>query len=149
MKPEHRESNSHEERGRTKRIEQLANSFAAALLMPTSSLDQLVDSRRSADVNHLAQVAAELRVAPTALAWRLFNMKRIDEGTRDALMFERQQPSVAGTPRRFSLSFVAMLHEAIDRGQISARKAAKAMDMNLPKLSELFAEHSLATPFEL
>jgi Zn-dependent peptidase ImmA (M78 family)/transcriptional regulator with XRE-family HTH domain len=149
MRPGHRETNSVEERGRTKRIEQLANNFAAALLIPNASLEQLIDQRRSTDVDHLAEVASELRVAPTALAWRLYNMKRIDEGTRGLLMLERQRPSVAGTPKRFSHSFVAMLHEAIDRGQVSARKAAKAMGMNLALLSELFAEHSLAAPFEL
>lgn len=149
MKPDHRESNSAEERGRTKRIEQLANNFAAALLMPSSSLEELIDQRRSTDVTHLADVAAELRVAPSALAWRLYNMKRIDEDARDALVHERQRASLAGTPKRFSRTFVTMLHRAIDRGQLSARKAAKAMGMNLTLLSELFAEHSLPAPFEL
>jgi Zn-dependent peptidase ImmA (M78 family) len=149
MKPDHRESNSFEARGKTKRIEQLANHFAAALLMPSESLGQLIDPMRSADLDHLADIAAELRVTPKALAWRLHNAKRIDETTRDALLRERQRASVSGTPRRFSVSFVGMLHEAVDRGQISARKAAKAMGMSLTQLSGLFAEHALAAPFEL
>jgi Zn-dependent peptidase ImmA (M78 family)/DNA-binding XRE family transcriptional regulator len=149
MKPEHRESNSFEARGKTRRIEQLANHFAAALLMPSESLGQLIDPKRSAEPGHLADIAAELRVAPKALAWRLHNAKRIDETTRDALLRERQRASVSGTPRRFSVSFVGMLHEAIDRGQLSARKAAKALGMNLAQLGGLFAEHALTTPFEL
>lgn len=149
MRPEHRESNSSEERGRTRRLEQLANNFAAALLMPTNSLEQLIDKRRIGDAGHLADVAAELRVAPAALAWRLFNMKWIDEGLREALRHERQRAPVAGTPKRFSASFVGLLHRAIDRGRLSARKAAKAMGMSLPQLSDLFIEHSLAAPFEL
>lgn len=149
IKPDHRESNSLEERGRTKRIEQLANNFAAALLMPTASLDQLIDQRRANNVDHLGDVAGELRVAPSALAWRLFNMKRVDEATRDALLRQRQRAPVAASPKRFSLSFVTMLHRAIDQGQLSARKTAKAMGMNLSVLSDLFAEHSLAAPFEL
>ncbi len=149
MKPDHRESNSLEERGRTRRIEQLANNFAAALLMPINSLEQLIDKRRITDVDHLADVAAQLRVAPAALAWRLFNMKWIDEGTREALRHERQRAPVAGTPKRFSAGFVGLLHRAIDRGRLSARKAAKAMGMNLPQLSDLFTEHSITAPFEL
>lgn len=149
MKPEHRESNSFEERGRTRRIEQLANNFAAALLMPTAALEQLLDKRRLTDVGHLADTAAQLRVAPAALAWRLFNMKWIDEGTREALRHERQRASLAGTPKRFSTGFAGLLHSAIDRGRLSARKAAKAMGMSLPQLSDLFTEHSLAAPFEL
>ncbi|MBY4833782.1 helix-turn-helix domain-containing protein [Burkholderia dolosa] len=149
MKPEHRESNSFEERGRTRRIEQLANNFAAALLMPTSSLEQLIDRRRIGDAGHLADVAAELRVAPAALAWRLFNMRWIDEAAREALRHERQRAPVAGTPKRFSAGFVGMLHRAVDRGRLSARKAAKATGMSLPQLADLFTEHSLAAPFEL
>jgi hypothetical protein len=42
-----------------------------------------------------------------------------------------------------------MLHEALDNGQLSARKAAKAMGLGLGGLSELFAEYDLPAPFEL
>jgi Zn-dependent peptidase ImmA (M78 family)/transcriptional regulator with XRE-family HTH domain len=149
MEPDHRESNSIEDRAKGKRIEQLANNFAAALLMPGKALEQLIDQRRIGDVAHLAEVAAQLRVAPVSLAWRLFNLKWIDEAAREALRKEYQRPSVAGTPKRFSPTFVGMLHHAIDRGRLSARKAAKAMGMNLSQLVDLFAEHSLTAPFEL
>lgn len=147
MRPEHRESNSLEARGRTKRIEQLANNFAAALLMPRSSLEQLIDPRSIGDVGHLADVAHELRVAPVALAWRLFNMKWIDDATCQALRQEHQRPSTAGTPKRLSLNFVTMLHTAIDKGRLSVRKAARALGMTLPQLADLFTEHSLPAPF--
>ncbi len=147
MQPEHRESNSFEERGRTKRIEQLANNFAAALLMPRTSLEQLIDQRRIEDVDHLASVASELRVAPVALAWRLFNMRWIGEETCKALKQEHQRPSTAGIPKRLSVNFVVMLHTAIDKGRLSVRKAAKTLGMTLPQLADLFIEHSLPVPF--
>lgn len=149
MKPEHRESNAIEEHGRTRRIEQMANNFAAALLMPTASLEQLIDKRQLVDADHLADVAAQLRVAPAGLAWRLFNMKWIDAAAREALRHERQRAPVAVTPKRFSTAFVGILHRAIDRGRLSARKAAKTMGMSLSQLADLFTEHSLAAPFEL
>lgn len=149
MKPDHRESNSLEERGRTRRIEHLANNFAAGLLMPARALEQLIDKRHITDTGHLAGVAGELRVAPVALAWRLFNMGWIDEGTRDALRQERARAPISSIPKRFSPSFVSLLHRAIDRGRLSARKAAKVMGMSPPQLTDLFAEHSLAAPFEL
>ena len=148
MEPDHRESNSFEERVRVKRVEQLANNFAAALLMPRASLEHLLDRRRLSDVAHLAQAAAQLRVAPTALAWRLYNLKWIGDDVRRALMAERQRTSI-GTPKRFSPRFVEMLQRAIDRGRLSARKAAKAMEMNLSQLADLFGEHGLPVPFEL
>lgn len=149
MRPEHRESNSSEERGRTRRIEHLANNFAAGLLMPTRALEHLIDKRHIADAAHLVDVAGELRVTPAALSWRLFNMQWINDELREVLRQERARDSITGTPKRFSSSFVGLLYRAIDRGRLSARKAAKATGMSLPQLADLFAEHSLAAPFEL
>jgi Zn-dependent peptidase ImmA (M78 family)/transcriptional regulator with XRE-family HTH domain len=145
MKPDHRESNSPEDRN----VEQLANNFAAALLMPSMSLDKLLKRDRLGDVAHLCEIAALLRVAPTALAWRLFNLKMIDEHVRLDLSKEKQRPSVSGAPKRFSATFIRMLHEALTQGRLSARKAAKAMSLGLDGLTELFAEYALAAPFEL
>jgi Zn-dependent peptidase ImmA (M78 family)/transcriptional regulator with XRE-family HTH domain len=149
MKPDHRESNSIEERNKGKRIEQLANNFAAALLMPRASLNKLIDGSRQGDIAHLCEVAALLRVAPVALAWRLFNLKLIGDDTRRALSQEKQRPSVSGPPKRFSASFVRMLHEALENGRLSARKAAKVMGLGLGGLTELFAQYDLPAPFEL
>lgn len=149
MKPDHRESNSLEDRNKGKRIEQLANSFAAALLMPRASLDKLIDKDRATDIAHLREVAALLRVAPMTLAWRLYNLKRIDDATRSNLSQQKQRPSVSGPPKRFSPTFVKMLHEALDNGRLSARKAAKAVGLGLGGLIELFAQYELAAPFDL
>ncbi|MBX7230228.1 MAG: XRE family transcriptional regulator [Burkholderiaceae bacterium] len=149
MKPDHRESNSLENRNKGKRIEQLANSFAAALLMPCASLDKLIDRNRLDDIMHLCEVAARLRVAPVTLAWRLLNLNFIDEATRCSLSQEKQRLSVSGPPKRFSLTFVKRLHEALENGRLSARKAAKAMGLGLGELTELFIEYELTTPFEL
>lgn len=149
MKPDHRESNSIEDRNKVKRIEQLANNFAAALLMPRASLDKLIARDRIDDIAHLCEVSALLRVSPAALAWRLFNLKRIGEETRRNLLQEKQRPSVSGPPKRFSHTFVRMLHEALENGRLSARKAAKAMGLGLGGLAELFAQYDLSAPFEL
>jgi Zn-dependent peptidase ImmA (M78 family)/transcriptional regulator with XRE-family HTH domain len=149
MKPDHRESNSVEHRSKGKRIEQLANNFAAALLMPRASLDKLIEPTRLSEIAHLCEAAALFRVAPVALAWRLFNLKLIDEDTRRRLVREQQKPSASGTPKYFSPSFVKMLHEALENGRLSARKAAKAMGLGLGGLNELFAQYDLTAPFEL
>ncbi|MCX8519322.1 MAG: XRE family transcriptional regulator [Methylophilaceae bacterium] len=152
MKPDHRESNSIEDRNsnKGKRIEQLADNFAATLLMPSASLNALIKRDRINDIAHLCEVAALLRVAPVTLGWRLFNLKLIGDGTRRSLSQEKQRSlSVSGIPKRFSSAFVKMLHEAIENGRLSARKAAKAMMLGLGGLAELFAEHDLTAPFEL
>ncbi|ACL05401.1 helix-turn-helix domain protein [Desulfatibacillum aliphaticivorans] len=150
MKPKHREPNEPEAPGRRDRVEQLADNFAAGLLMPEAALDQLIDSRYIRDIQHLADVAAQLKVSLASLAWRLFNLKRIDKATCEALLKQKHQPlSHPSIPKRYSRSFVSLLYEAIDKGRLSARKAAKALGMSLPMLSDLFIEHSMEAPFEL
>lgn len=151
MKPDHRESNAVEDRGRGNgpRIEQLANNFAAGLLMPQKALDQLIDTRHIQEVTHLIDVAARLKVAPPALAWRLFNLKRIRETTKNMLVQAQAWVQNSATPKRFSNLFVKLLHKAIDSGQLSVRKAAKAMGMSMTQFAELFTEHSLERPFAL
>lgn len=117
--------------------------------MPRASLDKLIDKERSNDIAHLCEVAALLRVAPVALAWRLYSLKLIGDDTRQSLSQERQKPPVSGPPKRFSASFVKMLHEALENGRLSARKAARTIGIGLGGLTELFGQYDLPAPFEL
>lgn len=149
MRPEHRETNSIEDRKGVRRAEQLANNFAGALLMPRASLDALIEPARTQDVRHLVDVAARLRVTPQALSWRLFNLRRIDEATRARLAQCKLQASKDELPKLFSAEFARQLHVALDKGRISARKAARSLSLSLPELTALFAAHELAPPFEL
>lgn len=151
MEPDHRESNAYEARlqGKPKRIEQLANEFAAALLMPTKSLEHFIEKNRINEVKHLAEVAVKLRVSAEALAYRLLNLGWIDNDTVQGLKKERQGNQSSEIPKPFSPNFVTMLHRAIDKGKLSARKAAKTLNLNLPQLGDLFVEHSLPVPFEM
>ena len=149
MKPAHRESNSAGERERTKRVEQLADNFAAALLMPRESLDELINPARLTDEDHLADVAQLLQVSVSALGWRLFSLGRIDSAVRVALAQTQRRDVQDQTPRVFSEVFVKQLHVALDKGRLSARKAAKALGLSLHELSELFVAYTLPKPFEL
>lgn len=148
MKPDHRESNSLEERVGNKRIEQLADNFAAALLMPKNSLEQLIDRNQINDIDYLTAIAAQLRVSPEALAYRLYNLKWVDIEIKNKLK-QKHHRMVTATLKRFSTTFMDMLYRKIDSGRLSARKAAKTLSMNLSQLSDLFIEHSLPVPFEM
>jgi Zn-dependent peptidase ImmA (M78 family)/DNA-binding XRE family transcriptional regulator len=149
MKPAHRESNSVEARERTKRVEQLADNFAAALLMPRVSLNELLDPARLKDVGHLMEVAQKLQVSITALGWRLLSLGRINEATRLALLQGQRTEMKDQPPQLFSAGFVKLLHVALDKGRISARKAAKGLGLSLNQLSELFPAYGLSKPFTL
>jgi Zn-dependent peptidase ImmA (M78 family)/DNA-binding XRE family transcriptional regulator len=147
MKPEHRESNSSQERQRTRRVEQLADNFAAALLMPGTSLDALIDPERQRDETHLAEVAGQLRVSVDALGWRLRSLGRIDEQTRMRLSQVRRRSDVAGdVPKLFSERFVRLLHFALSKGRLTARKASKSLSLPLDELAGLFREYGLPDP---
>jgi len=149
MKPDHRESNSLGNRTHNKRIEHLADNFAAAILMPQKSLQHFIDDDQINNIDHLSSIATELKVTSVALAWRLYNLKKIDHKTLLALKHKKLTLPESSSPKRFQSCFVNMLYHAIDKGQLSARKAAKAMSMDLTQLINLFTEHSLPAPFEL
>lgn len=51
--------------------------------------------------------------------------------------------------RPLPLPFVIALHSALDKGQISARKAAKMVGMSLSELSAVFPANNLVQPFFL
>jgi Zn-dependent peptidase ImmA (M78 family)/transcriptional regulator with XRE-family HTH domain len=149
MQPDYRESNSLSDRTHNKRIEQLADNFAAALLMPEISLKHFINKKDIDNIEHLLAVAKQLKVTPIALAYKLYNLKWIDQNMLNTLKQHKLKVSNQNLLKPFQPNFIHMLHRAIDNGQLSARKAAKAMSMNLLQLTDLFAEYSLAAPFEL
>ena len=150
MAPEPRESNSLCDRSNahSKRIEQLADNFASALLMPCSSLDALIDPERANDAVHLAEVAHQLRVSAEALGWRLKGLGRIDDPTRLELVRVGRQPAAEELSKLFSLNFVKELHAALDRGRLTARKAAQMLGISLGDLASLFKAYDLHDPFK-
>lgn len=148
MPPSHRESNGVEHRAKVKRVEQLANNFAGALLMPCDSLDHFIEHGRATDIQHLADVAAKLQVTTEALSWRLKNLGRIDDVTRVQLASVKRSDNQE-VPKLFSAAFIEKLHIALDRGRLSARKAAKTLSMTLFELTQLFDAHGMSVPFEL
>lgn len=149
MPPDHRESNSIESRQRNRRVEQLADNFAAALLMPRASLDELIDPARADDVKHLGDVSAQLHVSVEALGWRLRSLGRIDERTRMQLSRASLSYAQNEIPALFSESYINLLHTALDKGRLSARKAAKTMGLSLHELASLFGSYRLSVPFSL
>lgn len=148
IKPDHKESNSIEDRSGNKRLEQLADNFAAALLMPMRSLEHFIDRNKINDIEYLVNIAAKFHTSAIALSWRLYNLKWINDEMLTSLKKARQS-TTSSILKPFSFSFINKLYHAIDCGKLSARKAAKTMGMNLTQFSELFIEHSLAVPFEV
>ena len=154
MEPEHRESNDIEDRngGEQKKVERLADNFAAALLMPSASLDEVigpVGHENYQDIEKLEQAADKLRVNPVALAFRLQNCGRINRNQASILTHQSGNLNTEENPKPFSKALVDMLWQDLDEGKISARKAASTLNLDLEQLSALFAQYDLSRPYDL
>ena len=139
------------------RIEQLANSFAAALLMPESSLDAGDDwSQLSAEalVSCLNTVADHLSVTSSALRWRLAALGKLKSAQAKAIPEEALRNNGHDTPQGelpelFSGPFIDVMGRAIDQGRVSVRRLAGLLDMTIEDLDALFACHGVENPSSL
>lgn len=137
------------------RVEQLANNFASALLMPEAALKDFERASAEGDlVKWLNATADKLQVTATALKWRLVALKRFDvaqarEISDDALRFNGRERPSGEPPPLFSKSFMEVLGQAINEGRISARRAANLLDLTIEDLSDLFVQHAVEAPLDL
>jgi XRE family transcriptional regulator, fatty acid utilization regulator len=150
MPPEHIEDAS--ERSKS-RVEQLANSFASAVLMPAKVTDRFA-SANGYTIKWLNETAEALQVTATALKWRLVALERLDSAEANKIpdaalrnngrKVERRTP-----PPLYSKAFMEVIALAIDEGQVSARKAADLLDLKLEDLVELCATHGVTVSIDL
>ena len=160
MPPERVEDNA--TGGKRSRIEQLADCFAGALLMPRQSVGAAADWRSlrgDALTAALNTTADRLGVSSQALKWRLVSLGLIDRATErlipgDAL---RNNGRLAGLfaetqqakPPLFSKRFVEIVARAIDEGRVSTRKIAGLLGLPVDDLGQLFTVHGVPAPYEL
>ena len=145
MPPEHVEAPD-EDAGKG-RVEQLANAFASALLMPKELLGTL-DPLPSP--NEIKAIAVRLRVSGVAVKWRLVSLGVLSR--KAALVIDDRTLRGNGKgsrPPLFSKPFLEVLGEAIDQGQVSARRAAELAGLTLDDLATLFEAHGVTSPFDL
>jgi XRE family transcriptional regulator, fatty acid utilization regulator len=155
MPPEHIEEV--QPRRRT-RVEQLADNFASAVLMPAPVLDRWGDwtgLRGKALLDQLNSAADELQVTSSALRWRLVSLDRLDHALAREIPEEwlrhngRERPVAVPLPPLFSRSFVEVIARTIDDGRVSARKATGLLGLSMEEFAELCAAHGVAAPYAL
>jgi Zn-dependent peptidase ImmA (M78 family)/DNA-binding XRE family transcriptional regulator len=150
MPPEHVEESSEVSRNR---IEQLANNFASAVLMPASVLESFGAPGHDT-VKWLNATADALEVTATALKWRMVALGKFDHGQAkaipDAALRNNGHKVVrVEPPPLFSKQFMEVIALAIKEGQISARKAADVLDLTIDDLADLCRTHGVEAAFEL
>lgn len=154
MPPDHHEGEI-PRGGKGKRVEQLADNFASALLMPERALVPLWTSRGRRDIHTwLNDTASTLLVTAQALKWRLVQLEWL--GKADLFEIQDLRLTANGRPRReqampllFSAAFVERLHAGLARGDLSVRRAAELLGLTIDALAELFRERRLTVPFDL
>jgi Zn-dependent peptidase ImmA (M78 family)/DNA-binding XRE family transcriptional regulator len=140
---------------KVKRVEQLANNFAAALLMPAAGLKPRWEKRGPQDIHDwLNETASEFLVTSDALYWRLRQVGWLTQAAsldinRDRLTWNGRSPSEQTLPRLFSHRFVERLHGALQRGDLSVRRAAELLDCTIEDLEGLFGSYDFPVPFDL
>ena len=139
------------------RVEQLANNFAAAVLMPAMALKsydvwaQLDVEGLIAQLNH---VADELCATSSALRWRLVALRRLTKSKaraipEAALRNNGCEPCAEKPPALFSKPFAEVLAAAVDEGHVSVRRAAALVGLPIEGLEELFAVHRVEHVIDL
>ncbi len=140
------------------RVEQLADNFASALLMPERILERFGEWRKLGEAEiaaRLNEVAEILQVTAQALKWRLVALGRlarsVAQGIADALLRFNGRFGVAfdAAPPLFSRRFMEVVGLSIDKGFVSRRRAAKQLGLQLDELQNLFATHGVPCPESL
>ncbi len=139
------------------RVEKLANNFAAALLMPTSSLQKYghwTELDEPDLVTRLNAAADELGVTSSALRWRLVSLNRLSQSVArslpDANLRHNGHEEVKGDPPLlYSRPFVEIVGSAIYRGFVSVRRAARLLELTIDDMADLFVAHGVKIRLDL
>jgi Zn-dependent peptidase ImmA (M78 family) len=153
MPPEHAEE-AREVGGN--RVEQLANNFASAVLMPEAALERYGEWAELEDDDLIARLNAaadELLVTASALKWRLVALDRLKparaRAISDAALRNNGHTGRDTPPLLFSKPFMEVIGLAIDEGRVSTRRAAGLLDLTVEDLTDLFIAHGVESPAEL
>jgi XRE family transcriptional regulator, fatty acid utilization regulator len=159
MPPEHVED---VEPKRRTRVEQLADNFASAVLMPAPVLDRFDDwstlataTKPDALIGRLNTVADELQVTSSALRWRLVALDRLDRAVASRLPEAklrnngRARAMDGSLPPLFSKRFVEVIARAIDEGRVAVRRVSYLLGLSIDDLADVFAAHGVEAPYDL
>lgn len=140
------------------RVEQLANHFAGAMLMPERVLKQFggwQELEQEEMVGRLNSVADKLQVTSSALRWRLAALRELKQTTARSLPDKalrnngRRGVMEVSVPPLFSKPFAEVIALAIDNAHVSVRRIASLLDMTIEDIGDLFAAHGLKNPITL
>jgi len=155
MPPERVEAADVPRGGKGHRVEQLAENFAAALLMREAIVRARWAARAlSSDLHDwLNETAVDLRVSAIACKWRLHNIGCLSKA--DLLHIDDQRLVANGRDanalppvRAFSERFVRRIAAALDAGRLSVQRAASLLALSMGELAALLQDYGIEPSFE-
>ena len=141
------------------RVEQLANVFSSAVLMPAAAMKRLGSWSNLAAtklIEKLNMAADELRVTSSALKWRLVALGELTRATArsipDAALRNNGRAVAKNAPPPpppFSKPFMEVMRLALTGGRVSVRRMAGLLNVTVDDLPRLFRAHGIKQPVEL
>ena len=135
---------------KAKRVEQLANNFAAALLMPRRVVEDRWKGRGESEDIHdwINRTADEFGVTAKALYFWLRNLELLSTRDRLSIVENRlisngRTPEENNLPILYSRKFMEAIKKALAKGNISERRAASILDMSTDGLRNLLDGYHL------
>jgi Zn-dependent peptidase ImmA (M78 family)/transcriptional regulator with XRE-family HTH domain len=145
--PPERVDREHPSGYKAKRIEQLADNFASALLMPRSILEPLWNVRDKSGMDMKTwsiAVAMELKVSTWALGCRLKTLGYI---TDEEILKRDEERNVRDIPALFSRNFMERASQALEQADVSVMRLIKLLGITgRGGLKELFKFHGIQVP---
>ncbi len=136
------------------KVEQLAESFAAALLLPEEVLlAEIDDLREDGKISYgdLISLARDFDTSTSALIWRLVNCNRLSHREakrilRDESFRAADRSTMAGKwrePAPLSERFVRLAFRAFKKGKVSRARLAQLLDTSLFDLDSFLSDYGL------
>lgn len=135
------------------RVEQMAENFAAALLMPGPVIGARWAGRGREELPlWMSRTASELRVSVPALQWRLVNLGHVSQAQVKAMAGVPRVAAAGASqtlPLLFSRPFIQRVSGAVEAGRLSLRRAASLLGLSVGELAELCAAHGCPLSYAL
>ena len=135
------------------RGEQMAESFASALLMPSAIVSARWATRGGEELPlWMSRTAGQLRVSVPALQWRLVNLGQMSKAQVQAMGSAPRQAALGAqqkVPLLFSRRFVERVAAAVEAGRLSLRRAAALLGLSLAELADVCAAHGCPLSYDL
>lgn len=130
---------------KAKRIEQLADNFAGALLMPGGLLTQRWEARPPGitDGKWLQATANHFKVSTAALFWRMVALGMWQKKQQQGLLTGSGPAEKSPTPPWFSRRYLERTLWGIDKGEVSVRRILAILNMDLGEFRSQCAAHGL------